>query len=87
MSNERKMELLTQPQWDYHCISEYVGCGSTKAIEIKNAAIKNHDGAIRYLNNCVKVDSVMKVLGTTREREIELLKKVIGKEEENVRDN
>lgn len=73
---ERKLELLTQPNWDYHCIREYVGCGTTKAIEIKNAAINQFDGSIRYLNQMVKVDSVMKVLGTTREREIELIQKL-----------
>lgn len=77
-----KLDLLTQPHWDYHCISKYVGCGSTKAIEIKNSALRDYDGAIRYLNQCVKVDSVMKVLGTTRERELEILKTSLEKESE-----
>lgn len=77
MELSKKLDLLTRPHWDYHCISEYVGCGSTKAIEIKNDALNNHDGAIKYLSQCVTVDSVMKSLGTTREREIEILKKAI----------
>lgn len=81
MEVDKKIDLLTRPHWDYHCICEYVGCGSTKAIEIKNDAIKNHDGAIRYLSQCVRVDSVMEVLGTTREREIEILKSIqVGSE-------
>ncbi len=72
---QRKKELLTKPHWTYHDISEYLECGSTKAIQIKNQALREHSGAIKYLAQCVSVDSVMMCIGTTRERELEIISK------------
>lgn len=81
MTLERKKELLTKPHWTYHDISEYLGCGSTKAIAIKNQALREFGGSIRYLSQCVTVDSVMECIGTTREKEIESIRKLMGEEE------
>jgi len=76
MEIKDKLDLLTKPYWDYHDISRYVNCGTTKAIEIKNQALREFGGSIRYLSQFVTVDSVMKCIGTTREREIEIIEKV-----------
>ncbi len=76
MGPEERARLLAKPHWDYHDIEAYVGCGSTKAISIKNQAIREFGGAIRYLSQCVSVDSVMRCLGTTREAEIDALSRM-----------
>ena len=73
MTTERREQLLTKPHWDYHDIAEYLNCGTTKAIAIKNQAAREYGGSIRYMSQCVTVDSVMQCLGTTRERELEIV--------------
>lgn len=71
MTIERRAELLAKPYWDYHDISEYLECGTTKAIQIKNQALREFGGSIRYLSQFVTIDSVMDCIGTTRDKEIE----------------
>ena len=61
---------------------EYLGCGVTKAIQIKNQALREFGGSIRYLSQYVTVDSVMNCIGTTREREIEMIRKIKSDESE-----
>ncbi len=81
MTTERREQLLTKPHWDYHDIAEYLNCGTTKAIQIKNQALREFGGSIRYLSQHVTIDSVMKCIGTTRDREIEVLNKIKNKQE------
>ena len=81
MTLERKKELLTKPHWTYHDIAEYLNCGTTKAIQIKNQALREFGGSIRYLSQCVTVDSVMECIGTTRDIEIEKIRKLSNEEE------
>lgn len=81
MTTERREQLLTKPHWDYHDIAEYLNCGTTKAIQIKNQALREFGGTIRYLSQHVTIDSVMKCIGTTRDREIEVLNKIKNKQE------
>ena len=69
----KRYEALCNPVWNIQIIKEYCGCGTNKASEIRQAAIRNHDGAIELLKDCVKADSVLAVLKTTREREQKLL--------------
>lgn len=71
MTTERRAELLAKPHWDYHDIAEYLECGTTKAIQIKNQALKEFGGSIRYLSQFVTIDSVMNCIGTTRDKEID----------------
>jgi len=82
MTTERRAELLAKPHWDYHDIAEYVECGTTKAIQIKNRALREFGGSIRYLSQFVSIDSVMECIGTTRAKEIEALKNLNSKESE-----
>ena len=82
MSIERRKELLMKPHWTYHDIADYVDCGTTKAIAIKNRALNEFGGSIRYMSQCVTVDSVLRCLGTTRERELELIEKLETRESE-----
>lgn len=81
MTTERREQLLTKPHWDYHDIAEYLNCGTTKAIQIKNQALREFGGSIRYLSQHVTIDSVMKCIGTTRDREIEVINKIKNKQE------
>ena len=74
MDVQRRKELLAQPYWGYHEIAEYCDCGVTKAIQIKNQALKQFGGSIRYMSQYVTIDSVMQCIGTTRDREIEIIR-------------
>lgn len=82
MTVEKRKELLMKPHWTYHDIADYVDCGTTKAIAIKNQALKEFGGSIRYMSQCVTVDSVLQCLGTTRERELGLIEKLEVRESE-----
>jgi len=83
MTIERREELLTKPHWDYNDIAEYLECGSTKAIQIKNQALREFGGSIRYLTHYVTIDSVLKCVGTTRDREIEVLNQIKNQNKES----
>lgn len=74
MTLQERKELLTKPYWDYHDISKYCECGTTKAIQLKSQALHDFGGSIRYMSQYVTIDSVLKCIGTTRDREIEVLK-------------
>lgn len=76
MTIERRKELLTKPHWTYHDIAEYLDCGTTKAIQIKNQALREFGGSIRYMSQCVTIDSVLRCVGTTIEIEIEKIHKL-----------
>ncbi len=76
----QRKEQLTKPYWNYHDIGFYTGLGTTKSIQIKNRAVSEFGGAIRYMSQYVTVDSVMQCLGTTRERELEMLNKALDEE-------
>lgn len=82
MTVEKRKELLLKPNWTYHDIADYVDCGTTKAIAIKNQAAREYGGSIRYMSQCVTVDSVMQCLGTTREKELEAIRQLENKERE-----
>lgn len=73
MTIEKRKELLTKPYWNYHDIATYLECGTTKAIQIKNQALYEFGGSIRYMSQYVTIDSVMKCIGTTREKELAII--------------
>ena len=75
-----KQELLLTPVWTYKDICEYVGCKTTKAIELKKVAISQFGGAVKYLPNMVKRNAVLEMLGTSFDIEIKALER--GKDEE-----
>ena len=84
MTIEQRKELLSKPVWNYHDISIFFNCGTTKAIQIKNQACKDFAGSIRYMSQYATVESIMQCVGTTRNKEIEILNKLInGKVEKN----
>ena len=70
-----RRELLLTPVWSYKHICEYVGCKTTKAIELKNIAVKQFGGAVKYLPNMVKRNAVLELLGTTFDNEIKAIRK------------
>lgn len=70
-----KEELLLSPVWSYKHICEYVGCKTTKAIELKKIAVKQFGGAVKYLPNMVKRNAVLELLGTTFDTEIKAIRK------------
>lgn len=78
---KKKIVLLTKPYWNYKDIMFYVEVKKTRAYGIMGECKNHHDGIIRYMGDCVTADSVMSFLGTTREKEIKLIREIYGKEE------
>ena len=72
-----KEELLTMSAWTYHEIMEYFPFikSKTTAIRIKQRAIKEFQGSVPYGTQLVKSDSVLALYGTTREKELSIIKK------------
>lgn len=66
-----KKELLLKPAWSYKNIMEYFDCSVGKAMKIKNMAVANGGGII-YSTQLVKVDFVLGLFGTSREKELSL---------------
>ena len=77
-----RQELLLKAVWTYKDICDYVGCKTTKAIELKKIAISQFGGAVKYLPNMVKRNAVLEMLGTTFDIEIKALER--GKDEETL---
>ena len=76
--------LLLKPMWSYLDIMEYCGCKKDKAYLYMKIAREKFGGALRYEPSMVSADSVLAIFGTTREREIEILKKGGKKLEEEL---
>lgn len=71
-----KLELLFKPVWDYKDIMDWTKVKSkTTAISIKKKAQTKFNGSVPYGSQYVKSDSVLAMFGTSRERELEILKK------------
>ena len=70
-----KEELLLTPVWSNKHICEYVGCKTTKAIELKKIAITQFGGAVKFLPNMVKRNAVLELLGTSFDNEIKAIRK------------
>ncbi len=70
---KERIALLGKPYWNYKDISAYFNIKTTKAIAIKNEAIQKYDGQVKYLSHYVKTNSVLAIVGTTREDEMSFL--------------
>ena len=72
-----RQDLLLKPVWTYKDICDYIGCKTTKAIELKKVAITQFGGAVKYLPNCVKRNAVLEMLGTTFDIEVKALERSV----------
>lgn len=70
-----KLDLLQKSSWTTNDIKAYLGCGRDTATNIRNLA-REKGGTIPYLKYEVRVDTVLKLIGTTRLKEIEFLKAI-----------
>jgi len=80
----KRINLLKKPVWTYKDIIEFddeINSGAT-AIKVKNRAIKEQNGGVLYGTQYVKTDSVLALYGTSREKEILILKELINAKEE-----
>ncbi|MFA5485845.1 MAG: hypothetical protein WC275_01975 [Bacilli bacterium] len=68
-----KLDLLKKSSWTTNDIKAYLGCGRDTATNIRNLA-RQKGGSIPYLKYEVSVETVLKLIGTTRLKEIEFLK-------------
>lgn len=76
MSKEERKTLISKPNWTYQDIMTYFGFGKTKACDIKKKAIEDFGGEISYMKTMVKADSVLALLGTSREIEAKILSSI-----------
>ncbi len=68
-------DLLLKPVWDYKDIMLYTNVKSkTTALAIKKKAQKCFNGFVPYGTKYVKSDSVLAIYGTSREKELKLVK-------------
>ena len=74
-----KMELLSKSAWDYRDIMEYFPTikSAPTAIAIKDRAIKEFDGGVKYGSKYATVESVLNLFGTNRDYEINTIKKML----------
>lgn len=71
-----KADLLKKSVWDYKDIMAWTEVKSkTTAIALKKRAQKEHRGSVPYGSKYVRADSVLALLGTSREKELALLEK------------
>ena len=78
MKSIKKMyEFLCDPVTNIKGIMFYCECGQSKATEIRQAAIKNFDGEVNLYKKLVKTDSVLRVIGTTREHELKIVSQAL----------
>lgn len=76
---KEKYELLSKPSWTYRDIQSYFGIkGRSTAIRLKNRAINENCGAVVYGTQYASIDSILGLFGTTREREIEIIRKQLN---------
>ena len=75
-----RYELVLKPTWSYKDIMEWCDVSKATAIKIKKRAIEC-GGGVKYGDNLVKTDLVLTLYGTTREREIELLRMLTNDKE------
>ena len=66
--------LLLKPNWTAKNVASYVGCGLTKAYKIMAQCRAKYNGTIKELPNCVKRNSVLALLGTDIDTELNILK-------------
>lgn len=75
-----KLDLLKLPVWTYKEIMQFDNNIKSKAtaIKVKNRAIKEQNGVVKYGTKYVKTDSVLALYGTTREEELNILERCIS---------
>lgn len=70
-----KLLLLQKPMWTNADIQSYFGVGATKAVKIRQEAIKSN-GLNKLMPKQVKRDAVFKVLGINVDYELANIRKV-----------
>ena len=73
----RIIELLLKAVWTNSDIEFYCNCSKTKASQIHQKAVIEHDGAVLSIPSGVKRDAVLETLGIDHAAEIEKLKSVL----------
>lgn len=81
---EERFNLIKQPTWTYKEIMKFDNNikSKTTAIRVKNRAIKEQNGSVKFGTQYVSTDAVLALYGTSRENELKILKGIINNEEE-----
>lgn len=77
MDIETRASLLAKPNWSAKDIEAYCEVKTSKAYEIRNKAIKEFGGSIKYLPERVTVQSVLSVVGTSISQQLEIIHSLI----------
>jgi len=77
-----RYNLILQPCWTYREIMKYDKSIKSKAtaIKLKDRAIKENNGSVKYGSQYAKTDSVLALYGTDRLTEIKVLKGLLEDE-------
>jgi hypothetical protein len=73
LSSDERLRLLTLDAWTVDDLMAYEGIKKAKAYLIKKEVLKN-GGAIRFNPRKLKVETFFQLKGTSRLKEIELIK-------------
>lgn len=68
-----KKEIIEKPVIGYKEIMVYCDCSKSKAYDIMFTCKKKYDGMSVFDKNKITTESLMKLLGTTREKEARIL--------------
>lgn len=74
-----RISLLSKSAWSYRDIMDYYPHikSAPTAIKLKNRAIKTYDGSVPYGSEFATSESILKLFGTDRQKEIETINKII----------
>lgn len=76
-----RYELVLKSTWTYKDIMEWCEVSKATAIKIKDRAIKEANGGVKFGSHMATVDSVLSLYGTTRDREVEILRRLLNDQE------
>lgn len=78
-----KKEVIEKPVIGYKEIMVYCDCSKSKAYDILFTCKKKYDGMSAFDKNKITTESLMKLLGTTREKEARILNSNINEGSSN----
>lgn len=80
---ETRIDLLSKSAWNYNDIMSYYPKIKSRptAIKIKDRAIKEFNGGVKYGSIYATVESVLNLFGTNREEEMKKLKLLANNED------
>lgn len=84
---KERFKLLTMGCWSLKEIMFYFSVSKTKAFSIKERAIKECKGSVPYGSQYATVQSVLKLMGSSRENELNFMRLADEKLQKRILEN